>query len=272
MTTLKNWILYGLLFSLPVACAGPATPAPTATPAPLLPTPTRTVPPPTPVPTPTPTPVPISFSSIDMIDETGGWAWAAGTDDSNSLLRTQDGGQTWMDVTPRELMTLNRYGSIALNDQLAWVQFFDAGINTNGLARTTDGGTTWTVQNGSLPFPSANFHFTDPSNGWAETVDVGAGNAYVQVRETHDGGKTWELVPILSPSRDPRLPAGTLHLCNICGDGFYYDPVRVVITYGDLAAAPGGAVRLAVSTDLGETWQNLKLALSTVQYQDDAEH
>jgi photosystem II stability/assembly factor-like uncharacterized protein len=204
-----------------------------------------------------------------MVDESNGWAWAAKTDTTNALLHTHDGGQSWVDVTPRDLPPLNRYGDVFLNDQTAWVPFSDATSQTSGLAHTTDGGASWSVQNGNLAFPGASFHFIDQSNGWAETVDVGAGNAYVRIYETYDGGRTWQVVPLISPRRERSLPEGTLHLCNICGDGFYYDPLRVVITYGDLAGAPGGSVRLAISTDLGKNWRNRQFPLPGAQYKND---
>jgi hypothetical protein len=42
----------------------------------------------------------------------------------------------------------------------------------------------------------------------------------------------------------------------------------VVITYGDLASDPGGAVRLSVSTDLGQHWTDLNLPLPDPKYAD----
>ena len=42
-----------------------------------------------------------SIAEIHMLDATNGWAWSNGLDGQNLLLRTTDGGQTWMDRTPR---------------------------------------------------------------------------------------------------------------------------------------------------------------------------
>src|SRR5437899_2352915 len=42
-----------------------------------------------------------SIAEIRMLDATNGWAWSNGLDGQNLLLRTTDGGQTWMDRTPR---------------------------------------------------------------------------------------------------------------------------------------------------------------------------
>jgi len=42
-----------------------------------------------------------SIAEIRMLDATNGWAWSNGLDGQNLLLRTADGGKTWMDRTPR---------------------------------------------------------------------------------------------------------------------------------------------------------------------------
>jgi photosystem II stability/assembly factor-like uncharacterized protein len=255
LKTQKIWILSSFLSCIMVACSMPGMSVPAAT---ALPQTTAS-----PMPS-----TPVSLSSIDMVDENNGWAFADNRENPQ-LLRTTDGGQHWTDVTPKELPSISTYGNSFLNARTAWVQFFDPASNATGLARTTDGGGTWTVQTNSLSFPSTSFHFTDQNHGWAKIMDGGAGNAYFQVHETQDGGKTWAVVPILGPEPEPDLSSGVVHLCNICGDGFYYDPARIVITYGDQATAPGGSVRLAVSTDLGKTWHGLELPLTSEQHKDD---
>ena len=57
-----------------------------------------------PAPAPTPTiasEAARSIAEIRMLDATNGWAWSNGLDGQNLLLRTADGGKTWMDRTPR---------------------------------------------------------------------------------------------------------------------------------------------------------------------------
>ncbi len=256
----------GLLLGLLAACSRPVPVSQTITPPPstAVPIPTLTA-----SPTGTLASSPVTgLTEVHMQDANAGWAWASRPDNSFSLLHTSDGGATWSDVTPQN-MPIVSFGSFFLDAASAWVQLFDSTNNTNGLASSTDGGKTWSILNKSLPFANAGITFTSQSDGWAETADVGAGNAYVRLYGTSDGGVTWNLIQVTAPTPEPSLPPATIHLCNICGDTLYYDPVRLIITSGDLATSPSGVVHLSISTDLGKTWKSLKLPLPSSQYAND---
>ncbi len=192
------------------------------------------------------------LTSIHMVDAQTGWAWAAG-----SLFRTADGGTTWTDRTPAGYQFTDT--GFFLDGQTAWLPVYLTADNRPGLLHTSDGGASW------AQFPQAPFsglHFTDALNGWAVTGDVGAGNVYYSLSQTSDGGKTWATIPVKPPLAEEGLPPGTIHLCNICNDAFYYDPARLVIALGDLGSMePSGAVKMEVSFDLGNTWQSLSLPL-----------
>ncbi len=196
-----------------------------------------------------------------MFDANSGWAWAGVNDGSRDhLLRTTDGGQTWSDLSPRAF-PYSRGRSFFLDAQTAWLSTFDANTNSAGLIHTTDGGKSWTVFD-QIVGPDANYHFLNQTYGWAETADIGAGNALLRVFETMDGGKSWKPLVINPEHPEANLPAGTIHLCNICGDALnFYPPSRVVTTFGDLATAPGGALRFSITMNLGRTWQDLNLPL-----------
>jgi photosystem II stability/assembly factor-like uncharacterized protein len=203
---------------------------------------------------------------IHMLDQTNGWGWISQADGTSRILRTQDGGATWSDVSPQG-QALSPTNSFFLDAQTAWIAIYDSTANTNSLLRTNDGGKTWV----SLPqndVQNANYQFTTSNDGVAESAGLGAGNMYLNLYDTHDGGASWSPILITAPNLESGLPAGTVHLCSICGDSLYYDPARAVITYGDLASDPGGAVRLAVSTDLGLHWKDLKLPLPDQTYAD----
>ena len=277
MKAIKTRLVSSLLLCLLAACApqyiNPPI-RPTTTPPPVpSPTASRAGTPTVEAPTPTSTAgafIPVTF--LKMIDENNGWAWAnSNTYGFLELLRTTDGGQTWTDVSPYDL-NFAGYGGYFLDAKTAWVQIVpEASGTADGLAHTTNGGKTWTVTKNELPFvPASSFHFLNQNTGWAQTIDVGAGNAYIQLYRTQDSGVTWHPIIITPPEPETNPAKGTIHLCNICGDGFYYDPSRAVITYGDLATSPGGAVRLAISTNLGKTWKNLKLPLPSGQFRDRA--
>jgi photosystem II stability/assembly factor-like uncharacterized protein len=200
----------------------------------------------------TPAPVP-PIASLHMLDADNGWVWAG----SSRLLRTTDGGQIWIDRTPEGQAWPG--GSFFLDAQTVWLSIFFQENNRFGLLHTTDGGQTWT----QYPYgPASGLHFTDALNGWAIEEDVGAGSVFFTLSETHDGGKTWAPIPAKPPHPENGLPPGTLHLCSMCDDSFYYDPARMIVVYGDmLTMQPGGSVRMQVSLDLGKTWQRQNLPL-----------
>jgi hypothetical protein len=204
------------------------------------------------------TPAP-ALANLQMYDAMNGWGWTT----AGRVLHTRDGGLTWADRTPVEGVGWDK--NTFLDSQTAWqlIGFYDSDLP--GLLHTSDGGQTWMqISNGPQgPFsPATILHFADARNGWAESVDVGAGNAYYSLSETHDGGKTWAPIPILPPEVETGLPVGTIHLCNICGDSLYYDPERTIIVSGDMGSMESaGVVRTQISIDLGTSWQVRNLAL-----------
>jgi len=209
----------------------------------------------------------VVLSQVHPLDQVNGWGWSSQAADGTSrLLRTQAGGATWRDVSPQG-QGLTPFSSSFLDLQTAWVALYDPNASADTLLRTTDGGQTWV----SLPqaeIQGASYEFTSPTEGVAVMAGVGAGNLYLNLNRTQDGAASWTPLLISTPRAEPDLPEGTVHLCSICGDSLYYDPARLVITYGDLASDPGGAVRLSVSTDLGRNWKELSLPLPGLQYAD----
>jgi photosystem II stability/assembly factor-like uncharacterized protein len=248
-------ILSLLIFS---ACSprSPAAPSPT---------PPVKINPPAPLPTqvskaytatpPSPTGTPLAgLTSIRMLDADAGWAWTS----SGHLVRTVDAGKTWTDRTPPGGYQYSDPGFF-LDAQNAWLPVYLTDSNRFGLLHTTDGGQSWVQYPQG---PASGLHFADALHGWAVSADVGAGNVYFSLSQTSDGGKTWAPILVKPPTPEPGLPAGTIHLCNICNDAFYYDPSRLIIVYGDLGSMePAGSVRMQVSFDLGNTWQALSLPL-----------
>jgi len=231
-----------------------ASPPPAATLRPTMPPSTATQ-----LPGPT-----LILDQIHMLNANTGWGWASRDGNMNQLLRTADGGQTWQDVSPHGDFIYNN--AFFLDAQTAWLPVNDPSSNASSLLRTTDGGQTWVNLPTTDSLQNPRLEFSNTKDGVAEIADVGAGNAYLNFYQTTDGGLTWKPILLTAPTPDPGLQAGTIHLCNICGDSLYYDPERVIITSGDLASDPTGAVRLAISTDLGKHWKNLKLALPDPKY------
>jgi photosystem II stability/assembly factor-like uncharacterized protein len=264
----QNQLGSTVVFTQEPALQSSLTPIPTSTYQPTA-TVTRAAPTPTasPVPTMLPTPTvevgqPITLTTLSMSDESVGWAF----DTANHIVRTTDSGLTWADVTPVNL-TAGYIGGFFLNAQSAWA--YDYSDPLNGLAHTTDGGKTWSIVAKSFPFAAyASVTFLNDEDGWAETYEMGAGQANITLYETHDSGATWSQIMLSTPGDRLSEDLGTLHLCSICGDSFYYDPVRMMITSGDLASDPTGKVILFVSTDFGNTWQELHLNMPSSKYND----
>ena len=195
MKPYKYLVLFILGLLLLTACASPATPSsPEAsqTEAPAIP-PTDI--PPTPVPD-TPTPVGINaplvekptFYHIQFLNTLDGWGVT-----TTQLIRTNDGGVTWYNVTPADASTDNFQADfIALDANRAWtlVPDFSNYPNSGTLYQTRDGGMTWSKI--TVPFSSGGLHFLDEKNGWIlADLGVGAGSNAVAVFQTTNGGTTW---------------------------------------------------------------------------------
>ncbi len=200
---------------------------------------------------------PLTLTTVQLVDERNGW----GLDAAAHILRTTDGGQAWTEVTqPGQPLD-----TFFLDAQTAWA--YQAGDPTQGLLRTTDGGQTWASLAPTLPFDGYFFlKFSSVQDGWAEKYDVGAGNAWISLYETHDGGASWTQLQLTTPKGGSEPQPGVLHLCNICGDYFYYDDRRMLVIYGEGANDPAGKLQLSLSLDQGQTWQDQDLPFPGEQY------
>jgi photosystem II stability/assembly factor-like uncharacterized protein len=146
--------------------------------------------------------------SIQMFSPDGGWAAA---EDFNRLLATQDGGATWLDVTPPDLLSLpNAAASLGLrpfflDSETAW--FSPSTVAANRLFYTQDGGVTWKAT--ELPFERARYFFLNSEDGFAlEDLGAGAGSHYVALHRTTDGGESWTEVFSHEPGEIKSLPEG----------------------------------------------------------------
>ena len=132
------------------------------------------------------------------------------------LLWTNDGGTTWLDITPPGVAgsALLR-GAFFLDAQHGWViaadQASSKATRVMAVFRTKDGGITWRSSSlpplssgGTIPYSYgvANLTFVDPQHGSARLFVGGAGNQYVIIDPTpiptfatRDGGISWTAVP-----------------------------------------------------------------------------
>ncbi len=159
--------------------------------------------------------LPIDITFIHMITVTDGWAIGGPNGASDHVLRTQDGGQTWSDVTPPQPLpaaddTFKALGFFK-DASTAWVVYSPAGMDMPNppfiyVWRTSDGGATWQYgaistsdSNGS--FLPSHLTFVDSQHGWLMVI-LGGGmmHEYVAIYSTTDGGAVWN--NILDPFSD----------------------------------------------------------------------
>lgn len=204
------------IFLFVTACKPTPTPVPpSVTAEPVAPTETAVPPSPTPVPpaeTPTevpetvPTDEPLSFITLDMVNESVGWALTY-----TSALRTADGGETWVDISPADWnKTMVPSGGFFRNEDHAWLLQTDPVDFERGVFyHTSDGGATW--KRSETLFGAGPMSFIDNLNGWVMAgLGAGAGSHAIAIFATHDGGASWSEV-YRRDTGDPE-PAGEIPL------------------------------------------------------------
>ena len=212
---MKNLSSFIFLLSLLItACTTPSLPEPTSP----VTQPVEETPTPAPYPDDTPLPPQIDAPIVDapaltyihFINSLDGWGVT-----ETQIVRTNDSGFSWYDVSPSELMEAgyNVY-VFFLDADHGWVQMpdYENYPNNGFLYHTTDGGMTWEKTNS--PFSNANIYFIDANNGWVLAgLGVAAGSSAVAIYQTTDGGASWEQKFINDPnnaSASESLPLGGL--------------------------------------------------------------
>lgn len=183
---------------------------------------------------------------------TEGWAIGGDGDLSDRILRTDDGGDTWQDVTPPEPEATSdeppkSASAYFLNSDLAWVTY--TGQTT--VWATSDAGASW--QSGQTKYPgtlASMISFADPTHGWLmRSLELGVGHEYVSLSRTTNGGVTWE--GLVDPYTSADLQS--------CGKTamVFFDERTGWVTYdcGGLYAIPF----LDWTVDGGSTWHTVEL-------------
>lgn len=194
-----------------------------------------------------------SLLEIQFINELDAWGIT-----ETEIVRTNDGGITWYNLTPQDLtetgMTVETF---ILDNEHVWVQKpdFNNFPNNGLLYHTADGGLTWSVS--STPFSSGDLSFIDADRGWMlADLGVGAGSNAVAVFQTGDGGATW----VQTYTNDPNNPeaSDSLPLGGIKAD---LAPINMQTAWvGGVIYAPG-TVYLHRTDDGGRTWSPVSLQL-----------
>jgi photosystem II stability/assembly factor-like uncharacterized protein len=256
---LKTFFAFSILLFAILACnvqTVTPTPSPLAGTEPPVPPVTVAVteppvPPATATNTPVPPPLPVISSpvlvQIDFQDASNGWGVVV--NDSGSILRTADGGATWLNATPPGVGSIGYSARLtALNTNTVWVLIPGADFFTGMLYRTTDGGITWTSN--PVPFGGANLQFLDASTGRAlANRGAGAGSEAVELFQTSDGGATWVSVF----HNDPTQPGSSDSLpLNGIKNGMTFLDANTGWVTGTRPV--GGEIYLYVTHDGGVSW------------------
>lgn len=176
-----KFAFYLLLVAALAACGplwqvnplAPNIASPTFTSMPLPPTETPI--PPTETPRTLPVVASLAITSIDMLDEMNGWAIGEAY-----ILRTEDGGVTWLNATPLGLASVDFVTSFFMDAATAWFILPSADYTTGTLYQTADGGLIWVSS--PVPFSGGSLQFLDAQNGWMlATLGAGAGSEAVAV-------------------------------------------------------------------------------------------
>jgi len=239
-------------------CNISVTSLPTLPQQPVEATPTEV--PPTPVPD---TPAPPALDAprvespelleIQFLNELDAWGIT-----ETEIVRTNDGGITWYDVTPEDLTeTGSTVETFILDKDHVWVQKpdFNNFPNNGLLYHTADGGLTWTVS--STPFSGGDLNFLDEDRGWMlADLGVGAGSNAVAVFQTGDGGATW----VQAYTNDPNDPESgdSLPLGGLKAD---LVPLNMQTAWVGGVIYSSGTVYLYRADDGGHTWSPVTLEL-----------
>ena len=196
----------------------------------------------------------ITLTEIRMVTRTEGWGVAGAY-----VLKTEDGGQTWREVTPPSPAarpeTGKAYGTF-LDLQNAWVVFSESDriLPSAVIWNTVDGGSTWSeievTQEAFGDLMWAEFFALDPARVWVifRGVYVGAGTHFIaSFLRTTDGGASWESLP-----------------SDIGNDytGFVFaDPEYGWLTWQTTGAYAAAPPEYAVTQDGGLSWERATLPL-----------
>ncbi len=191
------------------------------------------------------------LTHIDMLNPLNGWAQAEGM-----ILRTEDGGESWLNVTPPDILSDPAYAkSFFLDETTGWFLLEDVDKpNAGEIYRTLDGGGTWLWR--AIPFGRAEFGFLDSEKGYALfSMGAAAGSMGVSVWTTVNGGGDYNRVFFHEPGFEYTLP-----FSGIKNGISFRDPLNGWVG-GTIPM--DGVIWLYRSVDGGLSWAEQKVDLPT---------
>jgi photosystem II stability/assembly factor-like uncharacterized protein len=112
--------------------------------------------------------------------------------------RTTDGGSTWANVTPFDMVDQGGshyiYGLFALSADDAWVTYGSSSyLAPATIAASFNGGRSWRIV-GRIPRQGCSVQFVTRNEGWCAANFGAAGSSLVVIYRTFDGGAAWHRV------------------------------------------------------------------------------
>ncbi len=267
----RNFILPFLVVAVGLAACSPSIGQATPSALAATNTPPATIPParvsastPTPVPSASVTPIPPSLpvlaspvlARVAFQDENNGWGIAINND--GHVLRTIDGGRTWLDATPPGTGSIG-FSTVleVLNASNVWVLVPAADYFSGTLYHTGDGGATWTSN--PVPFGGGFFQFLDDHTGRAlADREARAGSEAVELFQTSDGGASW--VSVFHNDASQAGSSDSLPLEGIKNGMTFLDASTGWVTG---STPKPGEVYLYVTRDGGASWSKQSPPLPT---------
>jgi photosystem II stability/assembly factor-like uncharacterized protein len=193
----------------------------------------------------------ITLHKIQMINQQSGWSIAVSDTDIEHVLRTEDGGYTWQDVTPpqplADMGTKLTVNGAFWDEGIAWVSYNGSNI----IWATRNGGITWQVV--PLEFETVYdslFSVHDGNHAWMfQFLDAGMQKVYTALYRTVNGGISWE--KLLDPYTDASIQG-----FDKTGAAFI-NPQYGWLTRNFRGVQP--QVELNLTQDGGLTWEALDL-------------
>ena len=172
-------------------------------------------------------------SSISMVNSQIGYI--SGT--NGNVLKTTDGGTTWLPVTSPTSGVLDIYTIDFISPTTGWAFINYSTFSGGNIFKTTDGGTSWTQQASNINYSISSADMVDANIGYATINSSGQ-----PIYKTTNGGDTWFSVttPLTGLVRTAKaIDANTVYI-----------------------GASSGATRMAKTTNGGTTWTPISLPIT----------
>jgi photosystem II stability/assembly factor-like uncharacterized protein len=210
----------------------------------------------------------IDILKLEMLDSQNGWGIGGlrASGNANRIFRTQDGGATWIEVSPPEPAPapgaeVSAAVGFFADAQTGWVTYhasIPSSVPENPVVwRTVDGGATWLASSAldtsglAETYSVSHVVFSGTNNGWLMAhVGAGMNHDYVAIYRSTDGGASWSRVI------DPMIDGG-IQSCTKTGLAFW-DGSNGWLTGNCNGVRPGAF--LYQTGDGGAHWTAVNLA------------